>query len=184
LANKGHRIKPNYISQIINKEGDVIFRTSTVAKNRQDSIASRQNSEILIAMLKNVVTNGTASRLRYKYNIYSEVAGKTGTTQNYADGWFIGFTPEYTAGAWVGADYPDIHFKTRFGQGAYTALPIWAGFFNKLYNDERFSELKTSRFSIPDSVEVMLDCEDYMELPELKVIRAQTMKRMKNLPAK
>jgi penicillin-binding protein 1A len=184
LANKGHRIKSNYISQIITKEGDIIFKSSTDVKNVQASIASRQNIEILIAMLKNVVTNGTASRLRYKYNIYSEVAGKTGTTQNYADGWFVGFTPEYTAGAWVGADYPDIRFKTKFGQGAYTALPIWAGFFNKLYNDERFSNLVTSRFSIPDSVTAMLDCEDYIELPELRVINAQTMKKMKNLPAK
>ncbi len=184
LANKGHRIKPNYISQIINKEGDIIFRTSADAKNEQAPIASSQNIEILIAMLKNVVTNGTASRLRYKYNIYSEVAGKTGTTQNYADGWFIGFTPEYTAGAWVGADYPDIRFKTKFGQGAYTALPIWAGFFNQLYNDKRFSSLETSRFSIPDSVAAMLDCEDYIELPELRVVDAQTMKTIKNLPAK
>jgi penicillin-binding protein 1A len=184
LANKGHRIKSNYISQINNKEGEVIFKSSAPSKNQQNLIASRQNTEILIAMLKNVVTNGTASRLRYRYNIYSEVAGKTGTTQNYADGWFVGFTPDYTAGAWVGADYPDIHFKTRFGQGAYTALPIWAGFFNKLYNDKRFSELITSRFSIPDSVEAMLDCEDYIELPELRVISTQTMKKMKNLPAK
>jgi penicillin-binding protein 1A len=184
LANKGHRIKTNHISQIINKEGDIIFRSSTDAKNEQNSIASRQNIEILIAMLKNVVTSGTAARLRYKYNIYSEVAGKTGTTQNYADGWFVGFTPDYTAGAWLGADYPDIRFKTRFGQGAYTALPIWAGFFNKLYNDERFSKLETSRFSIPDSVAAMLNCEDYIELPELRVISTQTMKKMKNLPAK
>jgi penicillin-binding protein 1A len=173
LANKGYRIKPSCISQIINREGVIIFKTSTPEKNEQNSIASIQNAEILIAMLKNVVTSGTANRLRYKYNIYSEVAGKTGTTQNYADGWFIGFTPDYTAGVWVGADYPDIHFKTRLGQGAYTALPIWAGFFNKLYNDKRFSKALTSRFLIPESVAAMMNCKDYIELPELKVIRTQ-----------
>lgn len=173
LANKGNRIKPNYISKIINREGEIIFITSEAAQKEQNSIASMQNTEILIAMLKNVVTNGTANRLRYKYHIYSEVAGKTGSTQNYADGWFVGFTPDYTAGAWVGADYPDIHFKTRVGQGAYTALPIWAGFFNKLYDDKRFSNLKTSRFSIPESVAAMMYCQDYIEMPELKVIRTE-----------
>jgi penicillin-binding protein 1A len=151
----------------------IFFITSKAAENEQNSIASSQNTEILIAMLKNVVTNGTANHLRYKYHIYSEVAGKTGSTQNYADGWFVGFTPDYTAGAWVGADYPDIHFKTRIGQGAFTALPIWAGFFNKLYNDERFSNLKTCRFSIPEFVTAMMYCQNYIELPELKVIRTE-----------
>lgn len=79
--------------------------------------------------------------------------------------------PRTTLPVPVGADFPDIHFKTRAGQGAYTALPIWAGFFTKLYNDERFSNLKTSRFSIPESVSAMMYCQDYIELPELKVIR-------------
>ena len=182
LANIGQRVNPNYISHIIDNEGDVIFRASDLNKNRPDSIASKQNIEILISMLKNVVTNGTAARLRYRYNIYSEVAGKTGTTQNYADGWFVGFTPEYTAGAWVGADYPAIHFKTKYGQGAYSALPIWAGFFNKLYNDKQFSKLKNSRFSMPDTIQTMLNCKDYIELPELKMIRARSMKKMESIP--
>ncbi|HKK09726.1 MAG TPA: transglycosylase domain-containing protein, partial [Bacteroidales bacterium] len=103
FANYGQRRKPIFISKIIDNDGDVIFRTSDIEKSKPDSIAPKENIELLISMLKNVVTNGTAARLRYRYNIYSDVAGKTGTTQNYADGWFVGFTPEYTAGVWVGA---------------------------------------------------------------------------------
>lgn len=181
FPNRGKKVKPNFILKIENQKGDLIYNSTSGTRADYYKVASSTNIDLMIEMMKNVVNRGTASRLRYKYNIYADVAGKTGTTQNQADGWFVGFTPEFTAGAWVGADYPAIHFKNRYGQGAYTALPIWAGFFKRLYNDEDYQQLKESNFGIPANVVSMLNCEDYIKPPELKIIKAEPMKKMENI---
>ncbi len=174
IANKGIKVEPKFVVKIENINGEIIYRSSKEANVNFIRVASKFNFETLIEMMKNVVNQGTGARLRYRYHINSDVAGKTGTTQNNADGWFIGFTPDLVAGCWVGAEYPAIHFKNgRYGQGAYTALPIWAGFFKRLYEDDHFKSLEKSRFSIPDSVKSLLQCEDYLEPPELKVIQKQ-----------
>ena len=176
IANKGIKADPNFVVKIENIKGDIIYRLSETANANYIRAASKFNFETLIGMMKNVVNKGTGARLRYRYHINSDVAGKTGTTQNNADGWFVGFTPDLVAGCWVGAEYPAIHFKnSRYGQGAYTALPIWAGFFKRLYEDDHFKSLEKSRFSIPDSVNSLLQCEDYLEPPELKIINDNRM---------
>ena len=102
-------------------------------------------------MLKGVIDEGSGRSIRSVYGIPGEFAGKTGTTQNHADGWFIGFTPTLVAGSWVGADDPAIHFRTMtYGQGAYMALPIVGKFFNKLYADPKYSFMRIQQFDLPD----------------------------------
>jgi penicillin-binding protein 1A len=92
------------------------------------------------------------------------MAGKTGTTQNYTDGWFIGFTPDLVAGAWVGGDLQNVRFQTlQYGQGAHTALPIWAGFLRRTLADTYWSDLQKDTFAIPESARDQLQCEDFRE---------------------
>ncbi len=170
IANKGVSRTPKFIKEILNIDGDVIYRENDETGSEGNLPASEKNLEIMIQMLRNVVNHGTAARLRYKYGINTDVAGKTGTTQDYADGWFVGFTPDIIAGAWVGAEYPMVHFRNRYGQGANTALPVWAGFFNRLYRDKKFKSLKNSWFDIDDSIPEMLKCQDYIEPPEMEII--------------
>jgi penicillin-binding protein 1A len=106
--------------------------------------------------MESVVNLGTARSLRTKYHLKGAIAGKTGTTQNQSDGWFIGYTPQFAAGAWVGADNPDIHFKSiRQGAGAKTALPIWANFALNLQNDPKCAYLLEGKF-IPPSKKSLL----------------------------
>ncbi|MFW6257218.1 MAG: transglycosylase domain-containing protein [Prolixibacteraceae bacterium] len=181
IANKGKRVEPKFIVAIENQKGNLIYTAPESARTDSYKMAGNQNIEILIRMMKNVVDNGTASRLRYRYNIYTDVAGKTGTTQDHADGWFIGFTPDITAGVRVGTDYTGIHFKTKAGQGAYSALPIWAGFFSRLYADQNYKHLEDSRFSFRHTSSVLLDCPDYIEPPDIKIIKRETIKPLENL---
>ena len=103
-------------------------------------------------MLRAVVDNGTGSRLRYQYNITGEVGGKTGTTNNNSDGWFIGFTPQLVSGVWVGGEDRDIHFdSTSMGQGATMALPIWAYFMKLVYADKTLGYSPGVKFNVPSS---------------------------------
>jgi penicillin-binding protein 1A len=94
----------------------------------------------------------------------ADIAGKTGTTQNYTDGWFIGFTPALVAGVWVGGDLQTVRFKNMYyGQGAATALPIWAGFMNSTFRDEHWNNLKNDTFRISTDIRDQLMCDDFRE---------------------
>jgi penicillin-binding protein 1A len=116
-------------------------------------------------MLKSVVDSGTARRLQYEFRLYNDIAGKTGTTQNHTDGWFIGFTPKLVAGAWVGADNPHIHFRSmRLGQGSNTALPIWGLFMRKVYKDPNYRHWKRAEFAEPnDTTWALMQCPPFLE---------------------
>jgi penicillin-binding protein 1A len=98
-----------------------------------------------------VVDHGTGARLRYRYNITNDIAGKTGTTSNQADAWFIGYTPELMAGVWVGCDDREFRFRTEsMGQGASSALPIWAYFMKRVYADKSLGINPKATFAIPE----------------------------------
>ena len=107
---------------------------------------------------------GTAIRLRFKYKLTAHIAGKTGTTQNYSDGWFMGITPNLVSGVWVGNEDRAVHFKRMsLGQGANMALPIWAIYMKKLYDDESLGYTQKDRFDIisGDDMNVELNCTRY-----------------------
>ncbi|PSR01828.1 MAG: hypothetical protein BRD50_08090 [Bacteroidetes bacterium SW_11_45_7] len=124
---------------------------------------NEETGHVMLKMLQHVVDKGTAIRLRYKYNIRGEIGGKTGTTQDQSDGWFIGFTPELVAGAWVGGEDRFIRFPSlKYGQGASSALPIWAKFFQRVYDDESLSYDPKAKFDKPDTeINIELDCSKY-----------------------
>lgn len=115
-------------------------------------------------MLKGTVERGTAQSLQSKYGISSDLAGKTGTTQNHSDGWFMCLTPNLVMGVWVGADNPAVSFRNlSYGQGSAMALPISALFLTKLYADPLYKYLKTSSFKIDPEISETLACSDYVE---------------------
>jgi penicillin-binding protein 1A len=105
----------------------------------------------MLEMLKAVINEGTGVRLRYRYQFKGDIGGKTGTTQNNSDGWFIGVTPELVSGTWVGGEDRSIHFDNlREGQGASMALPVWALYMQKVYADETLGYSDTLKFDIPE----------------------------------
>ena len=115
----------------------------------------------MLAMLQAVINEGTGIRLRYRYQFKGEIGGKTGTTQNNSDGWFIGVTPELVSGSWVGGEDRSIHFDSmKEGQGASMALPIWALYMKKVYADSTLGYVDTTRFDIPEEYLKQYKCDE------------------------
>jgi penicillin-binding protein 1A len=159
FANKGTYIQPTFITRIEDKNGKVLeeFIPTT------DEVFSEERAYTMIQLMRGVVDGGTGSRLRSRHKLMNQIAGKTGTTQKNADGWFMGLTPELVAGAWVGGEDRSIHFNSMVeGQGATMALPIWGKFFSKVYADKN---LKVSKgdFPRPKNLDpnLELDCSKY-----------------------
>jgi penicillin-binding protein 1A len=161
FANHGVSVSPYYITAIYDGDDKAYnnFKPSTPAKR----VLSESTSELMISMLRGVVNEGTAARLRYLYGVRNDVAGKTGTTQSNADGWFMAMTPNLVIGTWVGADDPRIRFRrTDLGQGASTALPITAAFFKEVNNDTTFKSITNAKFkSLSRELQGKLDCDLY-----------------------
>jgi len=132
----------------------------------------------MIEMLRAVVNDGTASGLRSKYRMEADIAGKTGTTQNYTDGWFIGFTPGLVTGVWVGGDLQNVRFKTmQYGQGAYAAMPIWAGFMKSAFRDDHWRMLQEESFEISSATQELLLCDDFLEKKPREFHPIETLKK-------
>lgn len=163
FANDGKPIKPAYITSITDQEGNILDRFH--ADTTKDQVISDRDNAIMIEMMKNVVNHGTASKLRWKHNIKNDIAGKTGTTQNNSDGWFIGISPKLVVGVWVGADDPGVRFRhTSLGQGSSTALPVFAKFFENINADTTYQHISEAKFSPPSQqVRIMLDCAAFIE---------------------
>ncbi len=155
FANKGIQTEPLFVTRIEDNNGNVI----TTFVPRMNEIFSEETSEKMISMLQGVINGGTGLRLRssaYSYHIKWEtpVAGKTGTTQNNSDGWFVGFTPNLITGVWVGGEDRDIHFDNLAnGQGSATALPIFGKYMNKIYNDTELGYSRTEPFQVKEKYE-------------------------------
>ena len=145
FPNHGIRCAPMFVTKIEDSHGNVIAQFQPL----MNEVITEDNSFKMIDMLRAVVDAGTGSRLR-SYGISSEVGGKTGTTNDNSDGWFMGFTPELVNGCWVGGEDRDIHFaSTSQGQGAAAALPIWAYFMKLVYADKRLGYHANAKFDIP-----------------------------------
>ena len=155
--NKGMAVKPQYLVRIEDAKGDTVYVAEGAKKTQAMSEAT---AVTMIKMMESVVNNGTASRLRGSYGLSVPLAGKTGTTQNNTDGWFVGYTPKLVAGAWVGAEDPRIRWwSTSVGQGAATALPIFGKFMNKVYKDPVLKKTQYGSFPVmADSLLAPMDC--------------------------
>ena len=147
FTNRGIRIDPLYVTRIEDSYGNLV---STFVPNMKE-IFSESASFKMLHMLRSVVDGGTGGRLRFRYNLKGQMGGKTGTTQNNSDGWFMSFTPELVAGAWVGGEERSIHFDTMaWGQGASMALPIHGLFYQKIYADPDIKMTDDGVFEIPE----------------------------------
>lgn len=157
-ANKGTYVQPTFITRIEDKNGKVLeeFVPAT------DEVFSEEKAYVMIQLMRGVCDYGTGTRLRFKHNLRNQIAGKTGTTQNNSDGWFIGLTPELAAGCWVGGEDRSVHFNSmELGQGASMALPIWGKFFSKVYADKTL-KVSAADFEKPERLgDIELDCSKY-----------------------
>ena len=162
ILNRGHPVAPRLIRRIEDAQGNIIY--TDPAHTLGDTIISKTTAQKVIAMMQGTVNRGTATSLRTVYGLRNELAGKTGTTQNQTDGWFIGMNPNIVAGVWVGGDNPAVRFRTiTYGQGGYSAMPIYARFMKKLYKDPLYKYLYNASFNIPEEIYSELDCEDFTE---------------------
>jgi len=147
FVNHGIRAAHLFVTKIEDSEGNVVAQFQP----RMNEVISEESAHKMLYMLKGVVDGGTASRLRHKYNLKGDIAGKTGTTNNNSDAWFMGITPTLVSGCWVGGDDRDIHFDTmQYGQGAAMALPIFALYMKKVYADPQLGYNENALFDLPE----------------------------------
>ncbi len=157
FANKGIRVSPLFVSRIEDSDGNVLAEFSPAMQE----VISESSAYKMLIMLRAVINEGTGGRVRFKYGIQADMGGKTGTTNNNSDGWFMGFTPSLVSGVWVGGEDRDIHFDTMFyGQGASMALPVWAIYMNKVYADKSLGYSQDEKFEIPEGFD---PCAGIME---------------------
>ncbi|WP_026932848.1 penicillin-binding protein 1A [Christiangramia echinicola] len=173
FANQGVYIKPVMVNRIEDKNGTVLYQN--VPETRD--VLSKEAAYVTINLLEGVTQGGSGTRLRgvwgtnnafyktamtgYPYDLKNPIAGKTGTTQNQSDGWFMGMVPDLVTGVWVGAEDRAVHFPTiTYGQGATMALPIWGMYMKDVYADP---DLKVSKeaFERPENLSIAVDCANY-----------------------
>jgi len=176
FANSGVQVKPVFLKKIEDKNGIIIYNQKPEYKD----ILSEEINYVMLKLLQGVVDKGTALRLRgsknknknskgdnYQtlnnigYEFTNQIAGKTGTTDNHSDGWFIGLVPDLVTGVWVGGEERSIHFRSiKLGSGANMALPIWGEFMKNIYNDSEFSDNYNHSFDKPNkALSINLDCK-------------------------
>ncbi|PVX50719.1 penicillin-binding protein 1A [Balneicella halophila] len=156
FANKGVYAEPIFVSRIENKNGDVIAEFTTNTRE----VMSEETAYTMTELLRNVVQQGTGQRLRHRYKIDAPWGGKTGTTDNHSDGWFMSLNPYLVTGTWVGGEDRSVHFQQiAYGQGANMALPIFGLFIQKVYADETIN-MPRDYFTPPVRYNVDLNCDD------------------------
>ena len=168
IVNGGRKVKPYYLKSIESNKGELLEKFDNIQSDEQ--LAQTENCRMITHMLQSVVNDGTGSTIRSVWGIDSDFAGKTGTTQDQADGWFIGMTPTLVAGAWVGGEDPSIHFRTLgTGAGGHTALPIVGEFFSQILHQSKFQNMRSSTFEQPSEENLAkLDVLPYREILEVK----------------
>ncbi len=156
FPSRGVYVEPMFVTRIEDNLGNVIGEFS----NRKREAISEQTAYLMANLMQGVVNNGTAIRLRVKYGLKGEIAGKTGTTNDQSDGWFIGYTPTLTAGGWVGAEDRQVHFESlALGGGSNMALPIWGIFMTKVLKDGTLGVSEYDKFIAPAGMRLNLDCD-------------------------
>lgn len=169
FVNQGIWTEPNYILRIEDKNGTPIYEHAT----KVVKVLNSESAYIMVDMLKAVVDGGTAGRLRWRYGLTQPMGGKTGTTNDNADAWFLGITPKLVSAVWTGAEDRGISFESMAeGQGAQAALPIYGIFMQKVYKDPKFAELAKADFKLPEGgLTRELDCSKYQQFMEPDEIR-------------
>ena len=156
FPSKGVYVSPIFVTRIEDSMGNVLGEFN----NQKREAVSEYTAYLMANLMQGVVNSGTGVRLRAKYGLKGEIAGKTGTTNDQSDGWFIGYTPSLTAGVWVGAEDRQVHFESlSLGGGSNMALPIWGLFMQKVMKDGSLGIHETDRFVAPPGIALNLDCD-------------------------
>lgn len=175
FANEGVYVKPTLISRIEDKNGTILYQNVPETKD----VINKESAYVTVSLMEGVTQSGSGSRLRhtwrggdpvykkiitdYPYGFKNPIAGKTGTTQNNSDGWFMGMVPNLVTGVWVGGEDRSTRFsRTAYGQGASMALPIWAIYMKKCYADEEL-DISDGRFNRPSNLSIETDCSKWLE---------------------
>lgn len=150
FANRGIRVEPLYVTHIEDPYGNTIANFNP----QMSEVLTEEASYKMLYMLRSVMDGGTGSRVRFRYGIKAPMGGKTGTTQNNSDGWFMAFTPSLVSGCWVGGEDRSIHFdRLQDGQGASMALPVYGLYMQKVYADKTLNYSETEDFEVPEQYE-------------------------------
>jgi penicillin-binding protein 1A len=187
FVNQGIYVKPVMITRIEDKNGRALYE---VIPETQD-VLSEAAAYVTVNLMQGVTTAGSGARLRhaglektnyvyekvvtgYPYIFENSIAGKTGTTQNQSDGWFMGMVPNLATGVWVGGEDRAIHFKEiAFGQGATMALPIWGNYMRALYENPEFG-ISQEDFIAPENLSIPVDCEEIADLESKEKLKPKT----------
>lgn len=155
FPSQGVYTPPIFVTKIEDNQGNVLGEFT----NHSKEAISDYTAFVMQNMMQSVINNGTGTRLRFKYGFKGQIGGKTGTTNDSSDGWFIGYTPTITAGVWCGAEDRQVHFQnSSLGQGANMALPIWALFYKKVLADGTLGVSEGDSFIAPSGASVDMDC--------------------------
>ncbi|MDR1681306.1 MAG: transglycosylase domain-containing protein [Prevotellaceae bacterium] len=155
FPSQGMSIDPFFVTSIKDKDDNTL---TTFISHKHEAI-SQAAAYRTVSLMQGVVNEGTARRLRTRYIPEGQVAGKTGTTNDQSDGWFIGYMPRLTAGVWVGCESPDVHFESlALGGGANMAMPVWGLFMKKVLADPRLNVTTTDLFDVPPGVPEAYSC--------------------------
>ena len=170
FSNKGVWVEPIFVTKIEDKNGVLLEKFIP----ESNEAMSEKTADVMVRLLQGVVDgvysptankkSGTGVRLRFKYGFTNEIGGKTGTTQNHSDGWFMGITPNLVTGVWTGCEDRSVHFRDiTTGQGANMALPIFAEYMQRVYADTINTGIHPIPFNISRSIDVKLDCDDSLD---------------------
>jgi penicillin-binding protein 1A len=166
FANKGVWTEPIYVTRIEDKNGNVLEERVP----RKVEAINEETAYLMLNLMQGVVQFGTGARLRGQYKFTQPIAGKTGTTQNQSDGWFMGITPELVSGCWVGCEDRVVHFRSlEAGQGARTAMPLWALYMQKVNADKTLTYTQGDFERPKEPLGVELDCDKYKQPGEDKL---------------
>ena len=160
FANQGELREPVMINKITDAKGTVLFERKDA---QPEKVFSEKTTETITAILQRAINQGTGTRIRNQFGLRAELAGKTGTAENYTNAWFVAYTPDLVVGTWVGATSPELHFYSGNGSGATLALPIVGNVLRAMEHNPRWRKQYLTHFSIPESVTNDLNCTPYKQ---------------------
>ena len=160
FANKGEMTEPVMINRITDAKGKVLYQRK---RNQTEKVFSKETSASITAILQKAINEGTGTRIRNQFGVRADLAGKTGTAQDYTNAWFVAYTPDLVIGTWVGASSPKIHFFSGNGSGSSLALPIAGNVLRAIENNSAWRSQYLSSFEIPEPATTDLNCAPYKQ---------------------
>ncbi len=145
IVNRGLKPKMTYIMKVVDSEGNILIDNTTEKSQQKELVMNPENADMMRNMMQGVINHGTGGSVKWRYQVTEDLAGKTGTSQDCSDGWFIASNPKLIAGAWVGGEFPEIHLQGNF-TGAFTALPIVGKFLHQVEKDKALKDYISTKY--------------------------------------